>query len=202
MSTNAPEKTLPTGLAALVARAGPGSSRPPVEKWNPPDCGAIDMRIATDGSWHYLGSPITRLPLVKLFASVLRREGENYFLVTPVEKIRITVDDAPFLAVEMHRQGTGAAAEITFRTNVGDIVTAGPNHKLRFTEEAATGGLKPYLQVRPGLEALLSRALVHELAGHFETAPTNGGKRFGVWSGGTFFAALPVEPGWQGGTAT
>ena len=202
MSGDVAEKPLPAGLAALVARAGPGGRRPPLEKWNPPDCGAIDMRIAGDGTWHYLGSPIARLPLVKLFASVLRREGDDYFLVTPVEKVRITVDDAPFLAVEMHLEGTGAAAEITFRSNVGDVVTAGPQHPLRFAEEAATGGLKPYVLVRPGLEALLSRALVHELADHFETAQTNGADRFGIWSGGAFFAVIASDSRHRGGAAS
>ncbi|MCC2113182.1 MAG: DUF1285 domain-containing protein, partial [Hyphomicrobiales bacterium] len=110
---------LPAGLAALVARAGKQGRKPPVERWNPDYCGEIDMRIAADGTWYYLGSPIGRAPLVRLFASVLKYEDGHHYLVTPVEKIGIRVDDAPFVAVEMHAAGVGRDAMLTFRTNVG-----------------------------------------------------------------------------------
>jgi uncharacterized protein len=143
------------------------------------------MRIASDGTWHYGGSPIGREALVRLFASILRREPDGeYVLVTPVEKVGIAVDDAPFVAVEMVRQGSGLAQELVFRTNVGDIVTAGPEHGLRFEMEPGTAGLKPYLHVRRGLEALIVRALMLDLA---ELAVEHQGA-IGVWSKGVFFA--------------
>ncbi len=155
---------LPPGLAALAAQAGRPAPERPVERWDPPHCGAIDMRIATDGTWHYRGSPIGREALVRLFASVLRREpAGEYVLVTPVEKVAIEVEDAPFVAVEMAVEGEGEDQSLTFRTNVGDIVTAGPDHKLRFEVEPGTGGLKPYVHVRGRLEALLARQLVIDL---------------------------------------
>jgi hypothetical protein len=174
----------PAGLAALVAQAGRRAKARPVERWDPPFCGDIDMRIAADGTWHYRGSPIGREALVRLFASILRREPDGgHVLVTPVEKIGIAVDDAPFLAVEMAGQGAGSYRALTFRTNVGDIVAAGPTHPLRFETQAETGGLKPYLGVRGGLEALATRSLAFELVAlgdERDGAP-------GVWSGGAFF---------------
>jgi hypothetical protein len=181
---------LDAGLTALLARAGAGNGRkPPVERWNPPFCGDLDMRIAVDGTWHYMGSPIGREALVRLFASVLRRDEDGaHYLVTPVEKVRIRVDDAPFLAVELHAEGESAAQRLTLRTSVGDVVTAGPEHPLRFVVEPETGGLKPYVLVRGRLEALLSRPLLYELAALFDVR--NG--ETGVWSEGTFFA-LPPE---------
>ena len=126
--------------------------------WNPPFCGDIDMRIATDGTWHYLKTPIGRPALVKLFASVLKREGDKYFLVTPVEKCGITVDDAPFLAVEMKIEAGRQRPRADFRTNVDDWVACGPDHTLRFEPEPDTGGLKPYLHVRRDLWAKVTRA--------------------------------------------
>src|ERR1041385_2350285 len=153
------------GLDALAGEAKRAGKKgpPPVHLWNPPFCGDLDMRIAADGTWFYLKTPIGRHPLVKLFASVLKREGEKYFLVTPVEKVGITVDDAPFTAVEMRAEGEGAARTLSFRTNVDDWVTAGPGHALRFEPEAETGGLKPYLHVRRDLWALVTRALFYDL---------------------------------------
>ena len=184
-------RTLPAGLAAMIARAGKAAPERPVEAWNPAYCGAIDMRIAADGTWYYLGSPIGRPALVRLFASVLRREADgSHVLVTPVEKIGITVDDAPFIAVEMAARGSGESAMLTFRTNVGDVVTAGPDHPLRFALEAGTGGLKPYVRVRGGLEARLTRATMFDLV---EAASRYEG-RDGVWSDGRFFA-FPDAPG-------
>ncbi|NBN63230.1 DUF1285 domain-containing protein [Microvirga tunisiensis] len=181
---------LDEGLGALLARAGAGAGRkPPVERWNPPFCGDIDMRIAANGSWHYLGSPIGREALVRLFASVLRHDEDGcHYLVTPVEKVRIRVDDAPFLAVELHAEGQGAAQRLTLRTSVGDVVVAGPDHRLRFVVEPETGGLKPYVRVRGRLDALLARPLLYELAGLFEDRAGE----VGVWSDGVFFALPPA----------
>ncbi len=176
---------LPTGLAALAAEAGPQAKQRPVELWDPPDCGAIDMRIAVDGTWHYRGSPIGREALTRLFASILRREPDGrHVLVTPVEKVSILVEDAPFVAVEMQRDGEGATQRIVFRTNVGDIVEAGPDHPLRFAVEVGTGGLKPYVLVRGRLEALVTRAVQQELVG---IASERDG-RPGILAGGTFYA--------------
>ena len=168
------------GIAAALPRRGP----PPVERWNPPFCGDIDMRIAADGTWFYQKTPIGRPALVKLFASVLKREGEKYFLVTPVEKVGIVVEDAPFLAVEMQDEKGGLA----FRTNVDDWVAAGPGHALRFDLDAATGGLKPYLHVRHGLWAKVTRALFYDLVELGEERALDGTAMFGVASGAEFFA--------------
>lgn len=152
-----------SGLEALL-KAQAGKGPPPVERWDPPYCGDIGMAIRSDGTWFYAGSPIGRMPLVKLFASVLRRDADGrHYLVTPAEKIDVAVADAPFLAVEMEVRGEGATRELVFRTNVDDIVTCGPDHPLRFVEEAGSGGLKPYLHVRGRLEALVTRALYYDL---------------------------------------
>src|SRR5262249_46161728 len=136
---------------------------PPVHLWNPPFCGDLDMRIAADGTWFYLKTPIGRPALVKLFASVLKREGDRYFLVTPVEKCGITVDDAPFVAVELRVERPGSGQTLHFRTNVDDWVACGDGHALRFEPEAATGGLKPYVHVRRDLWARVKRALFYDL---------------------------------------
>lgn len=175
-------------LSALIARAEElGGGAAPVDTWNPPDCGAIPIRIAADGSWHYRGSPVARERLVRLFASILRREPDGSFvLVTPVEKMTIEVEDAPFLAVEIAADGQGRDRTVTVRTNVGDVVALGPDHPLRAEEEAGTGGLKPYVLVRGGLEARLSRPAALELADLAEPDPDDPG-RLGVWSGGAFF---------------
>jgi hypothetical protein len=167
-----------------LAAARQAGAKPPVHLWNPPFCGDIDMRIAADGTWFYLNSPIGRKPLAQLFASVLRREEDGrYYLVTPVEKVGIRVDDAPFAAVRMSVSGAGRAQAIRFETNVDDEVTVDAAHPLRFAEEQGTGGLKPYVLVRPGLEALVSRALFYDLA----AAGTVEDGWFGVWSSGVFF---------------
>jgi hypothetical protein len=153
----------------------------------PFDCGDLDIRIAHDGSWHYRGSPIGRLPLVKLFASVLRREADgSYWLVTPAERGRILVDDAPFLAVELTVAGKGCEQQLIFRTNLDDIVTAGPGHPLR-VEAAPSGEPQPYILVRDGLEARLSRPVFYELAALALDTPVAGKTPPGVWSNGIFF---------------
>lgn len=174
------------GIAAAV-RETAGRGAPPVHLWNPPFCGDLDIRIAADGTWFYLGTPIGRAPLVRLFASVLKREGDRYFLVTPVEKIGIVVDDAPFLAVEMRREDTASGPRLLFRTNVDDWVTCDAAHGLRFEDEAASGGLKPYLHVRRDLWAKVTRALFYDLVAGGEVREIDGVSMFGVASGGAFF---------------
>lgn len=185
--------TAPNGLESLIAAVGEARRLPPVHLWNPPFCGDIDMRIAADGTWYYLGSPIGRPALVRLFASVLKREGENYFLVTPVEKVGITVEDAPFQAVEMAVEGEGPSRTLTFRTNVDDLVRCDAEHSLRFAPEESSGGLKPYLHVRRDLWARVTRALFFDLVEISETRNLNGREWFGVASAGEFFAMAPAE---------
>lgn len=160
---------------------------PPVGQWHPPFCGDIDMRITHDGTWLYTGTPITRPAMVKLFAGILRREGDAYFLITPVEKVGITVEDVPFIAVEMTQENGG----LTFRTNVGDIVTADAAHPLRF--ETGAEGFRPYICVRDGLYARLSRALAQDIAIMGEVAEHEGALWFGVSSGDLFFPVIPAD---------
>ncbi len=182
-----------SGLEAItgaIQRAGKGP--PPVELWNPPFCGDLDMRIATDGTWFYLKTPIGRPALVRLFASVLKREGDNYFLVTPVEKCGIRVDDAPFLAVELNVENNDAVRVLNFRTNVDDWVACGPRHEMRFVAEPGTGGLKPYIHVRRDLWAKVTRALFFDLVELGEERAVGGAAMFGVASGGEFFAMAPA----------
>jgi len=162
-------------------------------KREPIDCGDLEMRIARDGTWYYGGSAINRIPLVKLFASVLRREGDgNYWLVTPAERGRVVVEDVPFIAVAVEMQGAGRDQRLIFRTNLDEIVTAGPENPLR-VETAADGTPAPYILVRPGLEARLARPVFYELAelGHEEQVA--GEEQFGVWSGGMFFRLGEIE---------
>ena len=177
------------GAATEAARRGP----PPVHLWNPPFCGDLDMRIAADGTWYYLKTPIGRPALVRLFASVLKREGEKYFLVTPVEKCGITVDDAPFLAVELEVEVADQRRHLKFRTNVDDWVVCGPEHPLRFEPEPETGGLKPYLHVRRDLWAKVTRALFYDLVELGEEREVNGQRMFGIASGNEFFAMAPAD---------
>lgn len=180
-------KTGQGGLEAITAslpRENGGS--PPVERWNPPFCGDIDMKIAADGTWFYQKTPIGRPALVKLFASILKREDERYFLVTPVEKVGITVEDAPFLAVELSVDHAPRQV-LCFRTNVDDAVEAGPGHILRFEPEPDTGGLKPYVHVRCNLWAKVTRALFYDLVELGEERDIGGKAMFGVASNGEFF---------------
>ncbi len=181
-----PERDAGNPLAGLkeAERASGKKGMPPVHLWNPPFCGDIDMRIAQDGLWYYLNSPIGRKPLMKLFASVLRHDEDGkYYLVTPVEKCGIRVDDAPFVAIRMSVDGKGRGQSITFETNTDDIVTIDATHPMRVAVEAGTEGLKPYVLVRGRLEALVSRALFYDLValGMVE------GDWFGVWSGSQFW---------------
>ena len=180
-----------SGLETLLKeQAGHGSA--PVEIWNPPYCGDIGMAIRRDGVWLYQGSPIGRMPLVKLFARVLRRDPDGrHYLVTPVEKIDVVVADAPFLAVEMEAKGNGRNQDLTFRTNVDDVVRCGPGHPIRFEVEAGSDGLKPYLLVRGRLEALLTRAIYYDLV---ELAIVED-DQIGIWSGGQFFPMQQAATG-------
>ena len=184
-SPHLPQPPSPDALARSVREAGP-RGLPPVERWNPPFCGDIPMSIDAEGGWHYGGTPIARPAMVKLFASILRKDPERFVLVTPVERVGIAVADAPFLAVEMTVKGEGVAATLTFRTNLDDLAEAGPEHPLRFERETA-GGSRPYVLVRGGLWARATRAIWHDLA---DQAQEQDGM-LGVWSAGAFF---PIEP--------
>ncbi len=174
------------GLAEAAAAAAHGRGPAPVHLWNPPYCGEIDMRIAADGTWFYCGSPIGRPALVRLFASILRKDIDRHVLVTPVERVGIAVDDAPFVAVEMAASGGKRARRIVFRTNVDDFVAVDADHPLRF-ERAAADGIKPYVRVRGDLWALVKRALYYDLVALGGTAQWQGEDWFGVRSGGQFF---------------
>ncbi|WP_066794345.1 DUF1285 domain-containing protein [Sphingomonas soli] len=174
---------------AEIARLAEESRLPPVDSWNPEHCGHSDMRIARDGTWFHAGSPIGRAAMVRLFSTILRREADGRFvLVTPVEKLDIEVEDAPFQAVEMKAEGAGESMKLAFRLNTGDLVTAGPERALRFEETAE--GPRPYLHVRGGLEALVARPVYYELA---QIALANGSDPAGVWSDGAFFALEPAK---------
>ncbi len=185
------------GLAAMIAHAseqtGEGArGLPPVERWNPPFCGDLDMEIRADGTWFYMGTPIGRAPLVRLFSTVLRRDEDGkIYLVTPVEKVGIRVIDAPFMAVEMQVAERDGAAVLTFRTNVGDVVEAGADNPLRFEISGENRELKPYLLVRGRLEALVSRAVMYDLVALGETQEIDGVAMFVIRSGGAVFAVMP-----------
>ena len=178
---------------ARAARSEAGKGPQPVHLWNPPFCGDLDMRIASDGTWFYLKTPIGRPALVKLFASVLKREADKYFLVTPVEKVGIQVDDVPFLAVEMQIEDRPKGRVLNFRTNVDDWVACGADHTLRFEPEPGTGGLKPYLHVRRDLWAKVTRALFYDLVELGEERDVDGQRMFGIASGGEFFVMARAD---------
>lgn len=176
----------PVALAARIKQP-----QPPVECWNPAYSGDMDLRITRDGTWWHDGVPITRLALVNLFASILRRDEDGYYyLLTPVEKWRIRVDDAPFLAVALLHQ-SNPAETLCFTTNVGDTVTAGPEHALRIEFNPISGEPAPYVHIRGRLWALLTRAVYLELAELAVRHPVNDKPRYGVWSQGVFF---PLDP--------
>lgn len=185
------------GLAALISRASEQSGDgkrglPPVDKWNPPFCGDIDMEIRADGTWFYMGTPIGRAPLVRLFSTVLRKDEDGRtYLVTPVEKVGIRIADAPFLAVEMQVTQREGHQVLTFRTNVGDVVEAGPEHPLRFEISGENRELKPYLLVRGRLEALVSRAVMYDLVELGEAIVIDGVPMFSVRSGTEVFPVMP-----------
>lgn len=175
----------PLDLAAQIASDRP---LPPVDRWNPPLCGDIDIRIARNGTWYHESQPIRRDRLVQLFASILRcDEDGSHYLVTPVEKWRIRVDDAPFLAVRLDASGTGRDQSLRFTTNVGDVVTADADHPLTVEYRTPDGEPSPYILVRGRLRALLSRAVFLEIAELGEEQPSATGRDYGVWSQGLFF---------------
>ncbi|MET0874607.1 MAG: DUF1285 domain-containing protein [Pseudolabrys sp.] len=194
--TDAYSGAQPSALAGLLEAAadGGGASARPVEKWDPPYCGDIGMAIRRDGTWTYQGSPIGRIALVKLFASILRKDADGRtYLVTPAEKVDVTVEDAPFLAVEMAVVGEGAAQGLTFRTNLDDVVTADAVHPLRFTQSGPDGGLKPYVLVRGRLEALVTRAVYADLAELAVVKEGEGSDALGVWSGGAWWKMADAQ---------
>lgn len=186
-----PERPIPdfaTLSLAEIARLAEAHRLPPVASWNPAHCGDSEMRIARDGTWFHQGGPIARPAMVRLFATILRREPDGRFaLVTPIEKLDIAVEDAPFVAIEVKAEGEGRAARFAFRLNTGDVVIAGPAHPLRV--EARADGPHPYLHVRDGLDALIHRNVYYELAQHALAEESDSP---GLWSDGAFFA---LEPG-------
>lgn len=177
---------VPKGLESLMRHAGGAADKalPPVHSWNPPHCGDIGLKIDREGRWFYQGSLITRAPLVRLFARILRKDPEGYVLVTPVEKVSIAVEDAPFLAVELAREGEGEAQRLAMRTNHDDWLEVGPDHPLRFAQGAE--GFKPYVLVRDELWALLSRPLAFDLV----DLAVEHGPSTGLWSNAMFFPLI------------
>ncbi|TBV12014.1 DUF1285 domain-containing protein [Stutzerimonas kirkiae] len=171
------------GQIPAGARKGPA----PVHLWNPAFCGDIDMRIARDGTWYYMGTPIGREAMVRLFSSIIRRDGDDYFLVTPVEKVGIQVDDAPFVAIGLAVSGTGEQQVLSFVTQVGDQVQAGHEHPLRFDSDPLSGEPSPYVHVRANLEALILRSVFYQLAELAVAHEVDEVPWLGVWSAGVFF---------------
>jgi uncharacterized protein len=182
-------KPLTEGLAAVQAAAKKGP--PPVHLWNPPYCGEIDMRIARDGTWFHEGTPIGRMPLVKLFSSILRIEDGKYFLVTPVEKVGIVVEDAPMLAVDFEVEGEGEAQVLRFFTKTDDEVVENAANPIRVERDAETGEPAPYVHIRRGLEALIDRKSFYRLVDLGTHHEVNGESWFGLWSEGSFFPVIP-----------
>ncbi|RPE67185.1 hypothetical protein EDD53_1589 [Pacificibacter maritimus] len=178
--------TVTADSIANAIKAAKGRGLPPVEAWDPPYCGDLDIRIAKDGTWFYLGTPIGRVRLARLFSTILKKEGDDYFLVTPVEKVGITVEDAPFLAIDFDEAGQGQEQVLTFHTSMGDQVAAGAAHPLRFCTRP-NGEPAPYIEIRRGLEALIDRKSFYRLV-DLATQDCVGGKtQMGVWSSGVFF---------------
>jgi hypothetical protein len=188
MSSPSGSSSLTELFDAARGAAASGRGLPPVHLWNPPHCGEIDIRIRPDGTWLHEGTPIGRPALVRLFSTVLRKDADGIYLVTPVEKLKITVEDAPFLAVGMAREGDA----LQFVTNVGDVVEAGPDHAIR-VETAVSGEPRPYLHVRGGLEALIARAVFYDLVELAEPRPGPGGGRLAVSSRGCWFDLGPLH---------
>jgi uncharacterized protein len=184
---NATEKPGLEGVAAAVKTQAPGRGLPPVHLWNPAHCGEIDIVIKKDGAWFHEGAPIGREALVRLFSTVLRKDPDGFYLVTPVEKMRIIVEDAPFIATRVDREGE----DLKFLTNVGDEVVAGPDNPIRVEVDEATGEPRPYLHVRRGLEALIARPVFYELVEMAQERGTQAGPSLGVASRGAWF---PVGP--------
>ncbi|WP_166418894.1 DUF1285 domain-containing protein [Cochlodiniinecator piscidefendens] len=186
------KKISPTAenLASAV-KAASKKGPPPVHLWNPPFCGDLDMRIARDGTWWYLGTPMGRKELVKLFSSIIRKDGNDYFLVTPVEKVGIQVDDAPFVAIDFETTGEGQDQILTFETHVDDTAIAGPDNPIRVERDPETGEPSPYILIRANLEALIDRKSFYRLVEICTHENVDDQSWFGVWSGGQFFPIIP-----------
>ncbi len=178
-------------LAKAAQAESKGKGLPPVHLWNPPFCGDLDMRIARDGTWFYLGTPIGRKRMVRLFSTILKKEDEKYFLVTPVEKMGIIVEDAPFVAVDFSVDGIGPDQEIRFTTNVGDTSVAGQDNPIRLTFDES-GEPSPYIHIRAGMEALIDRKSFYRLVEMGEAHEIDGQEWFGVWSQGKFFPFMTI----------
>ena len=181
------------GIATAVRSASKGRGLPPVHLWNPPFCGDLDIRIARDGTWFYLGTPIGRFELVKLFSSILKKEGGKYFLVTPVEKVGISVDDAPFVAVDFTTKQGEQGQILNFETHVGDHVVADADNPIRVVRDPKTGEPSPYVHIRAGLEALIDRKSFYRLVDIGETQLIQDTEWFGVASAGEFFPIIPAS---------
>ena len=177
-------------IAAAARAATNGRGIPPVHLWNPPFCGDLDIRIARDGTWFYLGTPIGRFELVKLFSSILRKENDRYYLVTPVEKVGIIVDDAPFVAVDFSVQGHGKEQTLSFETHVGDFVEACTDNPIRVERDSETGEPSPYVHVRAGLEALIDRKSFYRLVDLCDHEIIDDVEWFGLYSKGQFFPII------------
>ena len=194
MAKSTPEQIIVTPSAESLASSARAAAKegkkglPPVHLWNPPFCGDIDMRIARDGTWFYMGTPIGRKELVNLFSTIIRRDGDDYFLVTPVEKVGITVDDAPFVAIDFDKTEAG----LQFLTNVGDEVVAGPDHPIRVVRDPETGEPSPYVLIRANLEALIDRKSFYRLVDLGEEDLVDGVAWFGVRSHDVFFPIIPA----------
>ena len=178
---------LTASLSALPSKKGP----PPVHLWNPPYCGEIDIRIARDGTWFHEGTPIGRIGLVKLFTSILKREGDRYYLVTPVEKVGIVVEDAPMVAIDFDVTDTGQDQVLTFHTKTEDATVAGPDHPIRVHRDAETGEPSPYILIRANLEALIDRKSFYRMIDLGTHEQTSDGSWFGIRSSGIFFPIIP-----------
>ena len=189
---NPPSAPRVAELAQLIEAAAAGR-KPPIEAWNPTKTADIGLKVTADGVWHYQGSPILRPAIVKVFASIMRREPGGHYLVTPTEKVLVAVEDAPLLAVEMWAEGAGRGQALSFRTNLDDVVLAGPEHAMRFEADPVTEAPKPYLAVRHGLEALATRPVYLELVELGAIEEEGGVASFGLWSRGRFFAMSPAE---------
>ncbi|WP_120503269.1 DUF1285 domain-containing protein [Sulfitobacter mediterraneus] len=185
------QKTVTPSAEGILASAKAAKTRglPPLEKWNPPFCGDLDMHIRRDGTWFYQGTPIGRPELVKLFSTILWREEDKYYLVTPVEKVGITVEDAPFVAVDFEAEGSGTDQLLRFVTNLQDEALAGPEHPIRVVRDAETGEPSPYVLIRRNLEALIDRKSFYRLV---DIGAHHDGW-FGLWSGGEFFGIIPSD---------
>lgn len=180
-------------IAASAQAARGKKGHPPVHLWNPPFCGDLDMEIKRDGTWFYMGTPIGRPALVRLFSSILRKDGDAYFLVTPVEKVGIRVEDAPFVAQDFSSNGSGRDQVLTFTTHVDDTATAGPDHPIRVARDPETGEPSPYILMRANLEALIDRKSFYRLVDLGTVEDHEGKEWFGVWSSGTFFPIILAE---------